>query len=164
MLKFRPDIICSGRSTPTPVDAPPSAQVISSARKQVRAEQRRRIFPTIQYASRVSHFDPNSDYRDFTGFYALFWVALTIMAITTMLRNIKDTGWPMWVQIWQLFTIKTWELGLADALMVMSTAVSLPLHNLYRSQLGERMGLRWAKGGIALQSVYQTLWLCFWVA
>ncbi|TVY88885.1 putative sterol O-acyltransferase [Lachnellula willkommii] len=153
----------SGRSTPIPEDAPPSAHFISSARKQVRAEQRRRLFPTIEYASRVSHFDPNSDYRDFQGFYVLFWIALTIMAVTTMLRNIKDTGYPMRVKIWQLFTVKVWELAVADGLMVASTAVSLPLHRLFRSSTGNTMGLRWAGGGIALQSVYQTIWFAFWV-
>ncbi|PQE03055.1 MBOAT family protein [Rutstroemia sp. NJR-2017a BVV2] len=160
----RPTNTNSGRSTPVPEDAPPSVQYISSARKQVRAEQRRRIFPTIEYASRVSHFDPNSDYRDFQGFYILFWIALTIMAITTMLRNIKDTGYPMRVEIWQLFTVKVWELALADALMVASTAISLPLHKLFRSTTGKKLGLRWAGGGMAIQSLYQVGWLAFWVS
>ncbi|PMD50037.1 sterol o-acyltransferas-like protein [Hyaloscypha bicolor E] len=154
----------SGRSTPVPADAPPSVQSISSARKQLRAEQRRRLFPTIEYASRVSHFDPNSDYRDFQGFYILFWIALTIMAITTMLRNIKDTGYPMRVQIWQLFTVKVWELALADGLMVLNTAVSLPLHRLIRSQIGAKLGLRWQGGGMAVQSIFQLVWFAFWVA
>jgi sterol O-acyltransferase len=153
----------SGRSTPVPADAPPSVQSISSARKQLRAEQRRRLFPTIEYASRVSHFDPNSDYRDFQGFYILFWIALTIMAITTMLRNIKDTGYPMRVQIWQLFTVKVWELGIADGLMVASTSISFPLHRLFRSKTGKMFGLRWATGGMAIQSIYQTIWFTFWV-
>lgn len=153
----------SGRSTPVPADAPPSVVSISSARKHIRAEQRRRLFPTIEYASRVSHFDPNSDYRDFQGFYILFWIALTIMAITTMLRNIKDTGYPMRVQIWQLFTVKVWELGLADGLMVASTAISLPLQRLFRSKVGKTLGLRWATGGIAIQSIYQTIWFSIWV-
>jgi sterol O-acyltransferase len=150
----------SGRSTPIPADAPPSVHSISSARKQLRAEQRRRLFPTIEYASRVSHFDPNSDYRDFQGFYILFWIALTIMAVTTMLRNVKDTGYPMRVQIWQLFTVKVWELALADALMVATTAVSLPLHRLFRNRT---LGLRWKGAGMAIQSTYQTLWFAFWV-
>lgn len=150
----------SGRSTPVPQDAPPSDHSISSARKQIRAEHRRRLFPTIEYASRVSHLDPNSDYRDFQGFYVLFWIALTIMAITTMLRNIKDTGYPMRVQIWALFTVKVWELGVADALMVASTAISLPLHRMFRKS----STFHWAGAGMAIQSIYQTLWLAFWVS
>ncbi len=130
----------------------------------MRASQRRRLFPTIEYASRVSHFDPLSDYHDFTGFFSLFWVALTVMVVTTMLRNIKDTGWPMRVQIWSLFTVKTWELGLADLLMVLSTALSLPLHRVFRSSLGRRCGCSWTGGGIFIQSVYQSAWLALWVA
>ncbi|KAH6641387.1 MBOAT, membrane-bound O-acyltransferase family-domain-containing protein [Chaetomium tenue] len=153
----------SGRSTPVPLDAPPSVKSLSTARKQVRAEQRRRLFPTIEFASRVSHFDPNSDYRDFRGFFNLFWIGLAIMAITSMLRNIKDTGYPLRVEIWSLFTVKLWHLAIADFLMVATTAVSLPLQHLVRAAPnGGR--LTWAKGGMAIMSVYQVLWLAFWIA
>ncbi|KAI5865260.1 MBOAT-domain-containing protein [Durotheca rogersii] len=151
----------SGRSTPVPENAPASTKALSSARKQVRAEQRRRIFPTIEFASRVSHFDPRSDYRDFHGFFNLFWIGLAIMGITTMLRNFKDTGYPLRVQIWTLFTVKLWHLGIADFLMVASTAVSVPLHKLARGSTG---ALTWRKGGRAIQSIYQVAWLAFWIA
>ncbi|KAK3399084.1 MBOAT, membrane-bound O-acyltransferase family-domain-containing protein [Sordaria brevicollis] len=152
----------SGRSTPIPSDAPPSIQSLSTARKQVRAEQRRRIFPTIEFASRVSHFDPNSDYRDFHGFFNLFWIGLAIMAITTGLRNIKDTGYPLRVQIWGLFTVKLWHLAVADFLMVATTAVSFPLHKIFRAAPAGG-ALTWAKGGMAIQSIYQAAWLSVWI-
>lgn len=129
----------------------------------MRAEQRRRIFPTIEFASRVSHFDPSSDYRDFHGFFNLFWIGLAIMAITTMLRNIKDTGYPLRVQIWGLFTVKLWHLAIADFLMVASTAVALPLHRVFRAAPPDG-ALTWNKGGMAIMSVYQVLWLALWVA
>lgn len=154
--------VSSGRSTPIPSDAPPSIQSLSTARKQVRAEQRRRIFPTIEFASRVSHFDPNSDYRDFHGFFNLFWIGLAIMAITTCLRNIKDTGYPLRVQIWGLFTVKLWHLAIADFLMVATTAVSLPLHKVFRAAPAGGV-LTWAKGGMAIQSIYQAIWLAVWI-
>ncbi|KAI1366561.1 MBOAT family protein [Xylaria arbuscula] len=155
--------VTSGRSTPVPDNAPASTKALSSARKQVRAEQRqrRRLFPTTDFASRVSHFDPNSDYRDFHGFFNLFWIGLAIMGITTMLRNYKDTGYPLRVQIWGLFTIKPWHLAIAEFFMVGSTAVSLPLHKLFRGSHG---ALTWDKGGMAIQSVYQVVWLAFWIA
>ncbi|KAI0847220.1 MBOAT, membrane-bound O-acyltransferase family-domain-containing protein [Daldinia vernicosa] len=151
----------SGRSTPVPENAPASTKALSSARKQVRAEQRRRIFPTTEFASRVSHFDPESDYRDFHGFFNLFWIGLAIMGITTMLRNYKDTGYPLRVQIWTLFTVKLSHLAVADFSMVASTAVSFSLHKLFRSSQGP---LRWNKGGRAIQSIYQVVWLAFWIA
>lgn len=135
-----------------------------SAKRQIKAEQKRRIFPIIEYTSRVSHLDPHSDHHDFTGFYILFWIGLAIMAITTMLRNIKDTGYPMRVEIWQLFTVKVWELGVADALMVASTSISLPLHKFFRSKAGKSLGFQWAKGGMAIQSLYQIIWMAFWVS
>ncbi|KAJ4302071.1 Sterol O-acyltransferase 2 (Sterol-ester synthase 2) [Collariella sp. IMI 366227] len=153
----------SGRSTPVPLDAPPSVKSLSTARKQVRAEQRRRIFPTIEYASRLSHFDPKSDYRDFHGFFNLFWIGLAIMAITTMLRNIKDTGYPLRVEIWSLFTVKLWHLAIADFLMVATTAISLPLQRVFRAAPSGGP-LTWGNGGIAIMSVYQVLWLGFWIA
>ncbi|EFX01552.1 sterol O-acyltransferase [Grosmannia clavigera kw1407] len=153
----------SGRSTPVPADAPPSVQSLSVARKQVRAEQRQRIFPTIEFASRVSHFDPSSDHRDFRGFFNLFWIGLAIMAFTSMLRNIKDTGYPLRVQIWSLFTRKLSHLALADLVMVTSTAVSLPLQRLLRTTAARPGGLAWAKGGKALQNVYQAVWLLVWI-
>ncbi|KAK7964337.1 hypothetical protein PG988_011311 [Apiospora saccharicola] len=131
--------LTSGRSTPVPEDAPQSTKALSYARKQVRAEQRRRLFPTIDYTARVSHFDPQSDYRDFHGFFNLFWIGLAIMAITSMLRNIKDTGSPLRVQIWTLFTVKL---------------------NIHEEEPG------WhalEPGGMAVQSIYQVLWLSFWV-
>lgn len=153
----------SGRSTPIPPDALPSVKSLSTARKQARAEQRRRIFPTIEFASRVSHFDPNSDYRDFHGFFNLFWIGLGILGLTSMLRNIKETGWPFRVQIWTLFTIKWWHLGLADFAMVASASFVLPLQAYVRKQ-DSKSPMTWHKGGMAIQSIYQVVWMAFWVA
>ncbi|RGP60384.1 sterol o-acyltransferase [Fusarium longipes] len=154
--------LTSGRSTPIPENAPPSVKSLSTARKQVRAEQRRRIFPTIEFASRVSHFDPESDYRDFHGFFNLFWIGLAIMGITSMLRNLKDTGFPLRVQIWGLFTVKIWHLAIADFLMVATTGASLLLNRAARNAKPGSF-LDWNQGGIAIQSIYQTVWLTLWI-
>ena len=145
----------SGRSTPLPPDALPSVKSISSARKQIRAQNKHRMFPTIDYSARVSHFDPRSDYKDFRGFFVLFWVGLAIMVITSMLRNIKDTGYPLRVQVWSLLTANTWQLALSDVVMVASTGLSLPLHKLFRQSKG---WLRWENGGMAIQSIFQVTW------
>ncbi|CAO2653211.1 Nn.00g026220.m01.CDS01 [Neocucurbitaria sp. VM-36] len=150
--------ISSGRTTPIPADAPPSVQASSSARRQIRAQQKRRMFPTIEYVDRVSHFDPNSDYHDFRGFFVLFWIGLAIMVITTMLRNLTETGYPLQLRQWELFKEKVWELGLVDGAMVGSTALSLPLQRLFLSG----GALRWGNLGMAIQSIYQVIWLAFW--
>ncbi|KAL8899889.1 MAG: hypothetical protein Q9207_005960 [Kuettlingeria erythrocarpa] len=150
----------SGRSTPIPPDAPPSAVFISSARKQIRAQQKHRLFPSIDYAARVSHFDPKSEYRDFRGFFVLFWIGLAIMVITTMLRNIKDTGFPFRVGVWALLTQRVWQLALTDGAMVASTALSLPLQKVFRNSKG---WLRWERAGMPIQSIYQAAWLALWV-
>ncbi|PGH28994.1 sterol O-acyltransferase [[Emmonsia] crescens] len=153
--------LSSGRSTPIPEDAPPSVQSISCARKQIRAQARRRLFYSIEYKPRVSHFDPDSDYRDFRGFFSLFWVSLFIMVMTTVVRNIKDTGYPLRVQVWSLLSANVWQLGLCDLAMVSSTALSLPLHLKIRKSEG---WLRWSNGGMILQSCFQIAWLTLWVA
>ena len=153
-------ILASGRSTPLPEDAPPSALSISSARKQIRAQQKHRMFPTVEYAARLSHFDPRSEYRDFRGFFVLFWIGLAIMVITTMLRNIKDTGYPLRHHMFDLLTTKTWELGLSDAAMVLSTGVSVPFQMLCRKSKG---WLRWENLGMPIQSIFQIGWLVLWV-
>ena len=152
----------SGRSTPIPDNAPPSVKYLSTARKQARAAQRRRLFPTIEYASRVSHFDPESEYRDFHGFFNLFWVGLAIMGITSMLRNFKDSGFPLRHQIWGLFPVKLWHLAVADFAMAASSAVSFPLHCWVRRQPAGGAGT-WKRGGMALQSVYEVAWLSLWI-
>ncbi|KAL8801000.1 MAG: hypothetical protein Q9200_007074 [Gallowayella weberi] len=152
--------LSSGRSTPLPPDAPPSAISLSSARKHIRAQQKHRLFPTIDYAARVSHFDPKSDYRDFRGFFVLFWIGLAIMVITTMLRNIKDTGFPFRVGVWALLTERVWQLALTDLAMIASTFITLPLHKVFRKSKG---WLWWEKGGMPIQSLYQVAWLALWI-
>jgi sterol O-acyltransferase len=126
----------------------------------LRAQAKHRLFYTIEYKPRLSHFDPDSDHRDFRGFFALFWICLVIMVITTVLRNIKDTGYPLRVQVWSILSANVWQLGLSDLGMVASTGVGLPIHNAIRASKG---WLRWSKGGTALQSLFQCVWLVFWV-
>ena len=126
----------------------------------MRAQAKRRLFPTIEYTPRVSHFDPKSEYTNFRGFFVLFWIGLAIMVITTMLRNIKDTGHPLRVQVWALLTENTWQLALSDTAMVVSTGLSLPLQKLFSRSNG---WLRWKRAGMPIQSLFQLAWLCLWV-
>lgn len=145
--------------TPLPEDAPPSAQSISTARKAARAIAKRRLFHTITYEPRTSHFDPKSDYNDFRGFFVLFWMSLAIMVITTAAKNIKETGYPLRTQVYELLSRNVVNLAIADSLMVASTALSFPLQKLFRSN----SIFRWGKAGIWIQSIYQALWLFVWV-
>ncbi|KIW25160.1 uncharacterized protein PV07_10821 [Cladophialophora immunda] len=153
--------ISSGRSTPIPQDAPPSVHSLSTARKAARAQAKHRLFYTIDYVSRVSYFDARSEYRDFRGFFVLFWISLTIMVITTCLRNIKETGHPLRVEVYALLSRNVISLGLSDAAMVASTALSLPIQKLARGTNGV---LRWRRAGIWIQSLFQVLWLALWVS
>lgn len=107
----------------------------------------------------MSHFDPRSDYHNFRGFFSLFWIALVIMVVTTVLRNIKDTGYPLRVRVWSLLSANVWALGLSDLAMVVSSMAILPLQKLFRT----RGLLRWRRGGIVVQSLFEAAWLILWV-
>lgn len=85
------------------------------------------------------------------------------MGITSMLRNMKDTGYPMRFEIWSLFTVKLWHLAVADFLMVAGTAISLPLHRWIRSRPADSTWT-WKNGGMAIQSIYQVGWLAVWIS
>lgn len=69
----------------------------------------------------------------------------------------------MRVQIWSLFTVKLWHLGLADFAMVASASGTFPLQEFVRKTKAGS-GMTWSKGGMALQSIYQVTWLAFWIA
>lgn len=144
----------SGRSTPAPEDALPSIKSIKYARK----ERRRRLFPTVDYENRVSHFDPDSSHRDFRGFFTLFWIGLVIMVITASLKNLRDTRWILRTSIFSLFTERLWELGLAEASMVGSTVMCLPIQKFV-----QRGALCWQREGYLLQHLLQSVWLGIWV-
>lgn len=117
------------------------------------------MFPRNEYVNRVSHFDPESDYHDFRGFFVLFWIGLAIMVLTSMLRNLTETGYPFQLKQWDLFKEKVFELGMVDGAMVGTTMLSLPFQKLCLHGKG---ALRWNKLGIVIQSAYQMLWLSFW--
>lgn len=81
------------------------------------------------------------------------------MVITTMLRNLRETGSILMWRQWDLFTANIWELALSDLAMAGSTALSLPLHMLYfKTNI-----FRWNNLGMIVQSIFQAAWLLFWV-
>jgi sterol O-acyltransferase len=82
------------------------------------------------------------------------------MVVTTAARNVKETGYPLRVQVYFILSRNVVSLALSDLAMVTSTAVALPLQKLFRTRSG---WLQWRKGGIWIHSIYQTLWLALWV-
>jgi sterol O-acyltransferase len=82
------------------------------------------------------------------------------MVVTTVLRNIKDTGYPLRVKVWSLLTANVWQLAVSDLAMVLSSAFALPLQKLTRKP-GNL--LRWYRTGIFIQSLYQIGWLTLWI-
>ena len=122
--------------------------------------RKKRLFPSVDYEPRVSHFDRKSEHSDFRGFFVLFWVGLAIMVITTMLRNIKETGLPIRVRPWALFTVNAWQLGLSDFAMVATTLLVLPMQRAIRRSTGI---LRWNKLGMPLHIAFEALWFATWI-
>lgn len=82
------------------------------------------------------------------------------MVITTGLRNIKDTGLPLRVRPWQLFTVNAWQLALSDLAMVGSTALIVPMQKIFRRGKGV---LAWRKLGMPIHIIYEATWFALWV-
>lgn len=155
--------LVSGQATPAPPDdAPLSVKATSAARKEKRRKTRQqRMFPTVEYQERVSYFDPKSSYGNFRGFFVLFWIGMFLMVLTTMLRNLKETGTVINFTQWPLFMQDIWDLGFSDALMCASTALNIPLNILYKNSSGP---LRWNRAGMWVQSLFQAAWLYCWIS
>ncbi|KAL4811483.1 MBOAT, membrane-bound O-acyltransferase family-domain-containing protein [Aspergillus unguis] len=81
------------------------------------------------------------------------------MVVTTVLRNIKDTGYPLRVRVWSLLTANVWSMGFSDVAMVCTSGLVIPLHHISRTS----GWLRWERGGIVLQSIFEALWLGVWI-
>ena len=82
------------------------------------------------------------------------------MVVTTTARNIKETGYPLRVQVYKLLSRNVLSLALSDAAMVGSTLLSLPIQRFCRRTSG---ALQWRRAGICIQSIYEVLWLTLWV-
>ncbi|KAI5305479.1 hypothetical protein KEM56_004315 [Ascosphaera pollenicola] len=171
LKKVSTSSLSSGQSTPLSPDAPPSAHILSSARKGRRAAARKKLFYSIDYKPRASTLDPSSGPHDYHGFFALFWLALAIMVGTTLAKNWFETGHLLRVSMWGILYANFWQLGRVDFLMVASTGVGVLLQKLIRwggmkdltTKGGSAWGiLAWETTGFWLQSVYELAWLVFW--
>lgn len=83
------------------------------------------------------------------------------MVLTSMLRNLKETGYPLSMRQWGLFTKNIYEMGIIDLVMVASTAISLPLNKLFKNSQGL---LQWKRQGMNVQIIFQAAWLLLWVS
>lgn len=126
----------------------------------MRTQTRKRLFPTVNYETRVSYFDPDSHYSNFRGFFVLFWIGLAIMVLTTGLRNWKETGSPIRFKQRDIMVADIWDLAFSDFAMAASIMLSLPLHHLFAKSTGI---FRWSSGGVWIQSTFQAIWLLYWV-
>ena len=82
------------------------------------------------------------------------------MVITTALRNIRETGFPLRIQVYKILSRNVVSLGIADLFMVTSTGISLPLHRLFRESTSL---LQWRHGGFWAQTIFEVIWLTIWV-
>lgn len=82
------------------------------------------------------------------------------MVVTTMLRNIKDTGYPLRIRVWSILSANVYSMAFSDLAMVVSSGFVLPLHRLFRRSSG---WLRWGRGGIIIQSIFEVAWLVLWI-
>lgn len=82
------------------------------------------------------------------------------MVVTSFLRNYRETGSLFIFSQWGIFTENIYELALSDFIMAASMYLNLPLQKLYASSNGF---LRWNRGGIIVQSLFQIGWFSYWI-
>jgi len=83
------------------------------------------------------------------------------MVMSTTLRNWKEMGTPFVITQWSLYTENIVELALSDALMASTLMATLPLQKLAATSNGF---FRWNKGGMAVQCIYQAVWVLYWTS
>jgi sterol O-acyltransferase len=83
------------------------------------------------------------------------------MVLTTMLRNLKETGYPLSMRQWGLFTKNIYEMAIIDLIMVASTGISMPLNKVFKNSKG---WLQWRHQGMNVQIIFQACWLLLWVS
>lgn len=84
------------------------------------------------------------------------------MIITTVAKNVRETGFLLRVNMWDILTANVCSMAAVDFFMVATTGFSYTIHNIIRDS-GANGWLRWSKGGIWVQSFYELVWLGFWI-
>ncbi|BFZ63735.1 Sterol O-acyltransferase 2 (Sterol-ester synthase 2) [Saitoella coloradoensis] len=88
------------------------------------------LFHRLDFEYRLTAFDPHNTERSktsFKGFFILFWLGLSLLVLTTLLRNLKETGRIFGTSVATLFRHNVQEVAMTDAAMILSTFYVIPI-------------------------------------
>lgn len=125
-----------------------------------RAKGSKSLKALISFQPRESHFDLSgpSASDPFRGFFALFWIGLFLLFVQTAIKHYIQTGSLLSSEFAGLITADWRMLALTDAVLVLSSALSLVL-------VGGMSAGWWAYGNTvkAVQHIVQTFYLMSFV-
>lgn len=117
--------------------------------------QYRRHFRRVSKFNPYTIFDsPEWHNSQFTGFYVLFWVVITVLSVRILLMNYLETGSPLQTNIIGTLTEDLTHVALVDFVMY------LCLYPVYFGQLLVAKGyVNWYSWGWIVQHIYQAAFL-----
>lgn len=134
----------------SPVGVVRVTEAVRDVKKDIK---RRRLYPTVSYRERVSIFERQYAQQDFGGFFNLFWIGLGIFAMTTAMRNWKETGQPLGTSLFDFMSADLLPLLVSDVVMVLATVLSLPFQLFVLHDY-----VRWEGVAAGLQYVLEFSW------
>ncbi|KAG9018340.1 hypothetical protein FRB93_000043 [Tulasnella sp. JGI-2019a] len=114
------------------------------------------LLAKLTFVPRSSHFESHGQ-DAFRGFYVLFWIAIGLLMLRTYVVSFDQTGYPLSLTFATLFSKDALGLALSDAVLVGSTAISVPFVKLLASGRLRYNGA--GSMGIIIQHAYQTTML-----
>jgi len=121
--------------------------------KPFRSGTSKKLKAMIAFAPRKSHFDlenEQSGKNDFRGFFTLFWISMFLFAVSSYIRSIEATGYPLPFAFASLFSQDAIALAITDAVMVLSTGLCVPF-----AKAISKGWIKYYSFGLVLQHLWQ---------
>lgn len=87
----------------------------------------------------------------YQGFFSLFWISTFIFAVRTYIRSIEQSGRPLNLQFFTMFSQDAVTLALSDGVLVLSTGICVPFAIALKNGW-----IRYYWTGLILQHIFQT--------
>uniref|UniRef100_A0A1D1XNN8 O-acyltransferase n=1 Tax=Anthurium amnicola TaxID=1678845 RepID=A0A1D1XNN8_9ARAE len=118
-----------------------------------------KTFPNrfVTFKPRTSHLDRetmDASKNPLRGFFVLFWLAMAVYVIQTIVHNLESLGTIVDLSFFELFSKDAVVLALSDACMVGATFFDVILQKMIA-----RGWIEWRYTGMAIQHLYQVTFL-----
>ncbi|OCH96310.1 MBOAT-domain-containing protein [Obba rivulosa] len=123
--------------------------------KPFRSSETHKLRALITFQPRKSHFDINNESssgNEFRGFFTLFWISMFLLALRTYIMRIETSGYALEMAFAKMFSRDALGLAMADAVLVLSTAICVPFAKAVSHGL-----INYNHAGVVLQHLWQTM-------